>query len=445
MTASSGLVRSEDARDRQRSFSRPTSHRYLLKPKLPAEEPPLQLPRLPVFGWNVFRGSKDSSLPCVLDHPNLVFTRSGRAAITLALTTMGIGRGDAVLVPTFHCPTMVSPIIANAAKPIFFPIDGTGAPRLDILSEMKLDNVRAMLVAHYFGIPQPMALIRQFCDRMGISLIEDCAHAMFGAVDGRPVGAWGDFAIASLTKFFPVTDGGCLIVNSAAVTPRLPDRRPMGDEFRCAVNAIELGARHGKLGGLNVTLNAMFAAVNRLRPRVRSGGSSSSTERPDPSSLESLPGNSAPTAINSTDASVWAKWIARTAHRDRIVATRRRNYRHWANAVAAIAGAKAMLPNLGDAAAPYVFPLWVEYPEASYMRIRAAGVPIFRWDEVWPGTPAIDGDCGIKWAMHVFQLGCHQDLSANDVSRMTHRVHDILVATSPQQCTGVAAGAVAIR
>jgi dTDP-4-amino-4,6-dideoxygalactose transaminase len=300
-----------------------------------------------------------------------------------------------------------------------------------------------MLVAHYFGTPQPMGLVRQFCDRTGIILIEDCAHAMFGAVDGKAVGTWGDFAIASLTKFFPVTDGGCLIVNSAEATPRLPERRTMGEEFRGAVNAIELGARHGKLGGLNSTFNALFGMVHRLRPRARSGGHSSSTDRLDLSSPASSPANPAPTAINSSDASVWAKWIARTAHREHIVATRRRNYQQWTNAVEAIAGARAVLP-LADAAAPYVFPLWVEHPEASYKRIRAAGVPIFRWDEVWPGTPAIDDDCGIEWATHVYQLGCHQDLSVDDLSRMAQRVRQILSVTGTSSQNGNANRAAAI-
>jgi len=408
-----------------------------LKPELSAEELPLQLPRLPVFGWDVFRGSKDSSLPCVLDHPNLVFTGSGRAAIALALTTMGIGRGDAVLVPTFHCPTMVSPVIANGAKPIFFPIDEKGAPRLDIVSEMKLDDVRAMLVAHYFGTPQPLGLVRQFCDRMGIVLIEDCAHAMFGAVEGRAVGTWGDFAIASLTKFFPVTDGGCLIVNSAAAKPRLPARRTMREEFRRALNSIELGAVYGKLSGLNSTFNALFAMVNRLRPRVRSGGGPASTDRLDLFPLYSSPRNPAPSAINSSSASIWAKWISRTAHREHIVATRRRNYQHWASAVDAMPGARALLP-LADAAAPYVFPLWVEHPEASYKRIRAAGVPIFRWDEVWPGTPTMDDDCGIDWATHVYQLGCHQDLNLDDLSRMAQAVRQILDVTAAPCHKGIA-------
>jgi len=403
-----------------------------LKPNLPAEEPPLQLPRLPVFGWDVFRGRKDSSLPCVLDHPNLVFTGSGRAAIALALTTLGIGRGDAVLVPTFHCPTMVSPIIANGARAIFFPIDDDGAPRLDIVSGMELDNVRAMLVAHYFGLPQPMALVRQLCDRLGITLIEDCAHAMFGEVDGRPVGKWGDYAIVSLTKFLPVTDGGCLLVNVPSGRPSPPQRRSIRDEISSVTNAIELGAGYEKLGVLSAPLSGFFTALKRLRSRTRSRVTHAP---PDPFDQPLLDEATEVTTLNSmkcAGASFWGKWIARAAHRERIVALRRRNYQHWLHEATTIPGARAMKPLLPDSAAPYVFPLRVDNPEASYLAIRAAGVPIFRWDELWPGTASISGDVGIDWATHIFQLGCHQDLSLDDVSRMADRLRQILAGSGLQ-------------
>jgi hypothetical protein len=57
----------------------------------------------------------------------------------------------------------------------------------------------------------------------------------------------------------------------------------------------------------------------------------------------------------------------------------------------------------------------VDDPAASYQRLRSEGIPIFRWDEIWPGTPVIDADHGLDWAPRVYQLGCHQDLSSSDV------------------------------
>src|SRR3990172_1308016 len=163
-----------------------------------AADPKPAPPRLPVLGWAAFRGARDAASPSILDSRYLVYTTSGRAAIALALRFLGVGRGDRVLVPSYNCPTMVAPVLRLGAKPVFFPLTAQGGPALDRLEHVGLDGVRAILVAHYFGLPQPFAAVRAFCDAHGIALIEDCAHMFFGTVDGSPVGSWGDLAIASL-------------------------------------------------------------------------------------------------------------------------------------------------------------------------------------------------------------------------------------------------------
>ena len=116
------------------------------------------------------------------------------------------------------------------------------------------------------------------------------------------------------------------------------------------------------------------------------------------------------------------RWIANGVHRARIVSLRRRNYLELARLLSGMTGAHALVGELPESAAPYVFPLYVENPEASYQRLRAAGVPIFRWDEIWPGTPVIENDHGLDWATHVFQLGCHQDLSLEDIEAIAATV-----------------------
>jgi hypothetical protein len=72
--------------------------------------------------------------------------------------------------------------------------------------------------------------------------------------------------------------------------------------------------------------------------------------------------------------------------------------------------------------------LLVDDPERHYQRVRAAGVPIFRWDEIWPRTPRIEGDHGVAWATHVFQLGCHQDLTLRDLEQMAGTLRRIFSA-----------------
>jgi hypothetical protein len=226
---------------------------------------PLQLPRLPVLGWRTFAGRRRADIPTVFGHRPALYTTSGRAAIALALRAMGIGPGDRVLVPTYHCPTMVAPVVREQAKPLFYPITADGLPDLDYLGAQDLSGVRAMLAVHYFGIPRPMRELRRFCNDRGIALIEDCAHAYFGVVDGLPVGSWGDFAIASLTKFFPVPEGGLLIANRARLAALALAPRSWLAEPKALWDAVEMGARYGRFPGLNTLLRSVFALKTRIR------------------------------------------------------------------------------------------------------------------------------------------------------------------------------------
>src|SRR6185437_13230137 len=136
---------------------------------MPSPIAPLNLPRLPVLGWRSVFGMERDVPPAVIDLKERIFVRSGRAAIALALQALGIGRGDRVLVPTYHCPTMIAPVVAAGATPEFFPIDAAGAPDLSSLSAQRLTRVRAMIAAHYFGLPQAFAPTRAFCDRNNIA------------------------------------------------------------------------------------------------------------------------------------------------------------------------------------------------------------------------------------------------------------------------------------
>ena len=394
-----------------------------------------RLPRLPLFGWSAFAGERDASLPCVLDQPHVVFTTSGRAAIALALRDIAVREGDRVLVPTYHCPTMIAPVAAAGATPMFFPLDESGTPRIAELAKWDLSGVRAMIAAHYFGLPQPMARIRQFCDERGIALIEDCAHAMFGEADGRPIGSHGHYAIASLTKFLPTVDGGCLVFGrTPAIPPTLPSRS-FADQLRIIANTVEKGAQHNRMPGVNRVVNAGFAAADALRRRRRSaranGGAADQLRGPGnggdaSSSRDRGMAEFAPDSKLWGRASLWSRWIARTARRGRIVARRRQNYRHLAALLADLPGTRVLQPDLPEHAAPYVFPLWVDGPARIYQRVRSAGIPVFRWDDVWPDIPMMPGDTGPNWAVHVFQLGCHQDLELADLACMADTLRDIV-------------------
>jgi dTDP-4-amino-4,6-dideoxygalactose transaminase len=312
---------------------------------------------------------------------------------------------------------MVTPIFAAGAIPVFYPIGSTGSPSRAWLEQRGKPHARAMLVTHYFGIPQAMAGIREFCDQNRVALIEDCAHAFFGVSEGRALGQWGDVAIASLTKFFPVPEGGLIVSNDVPVEQLQLSPRPWMDELRAIADAIQLGAEHGQLRGFNTVLQALFGAKALL-------GSKAPMGRQPQEALART--DMADELMKATEPAAAALWISRHVHRGRIAACRRRNYARLARRLSELRGAYPLVRELPPGAVPYVFPLYVYRAEDVYQPLRRTGIPIFRWDQLWPDTPTLEGDQGLAWSRHVFQLGCHQDLTEDDIDRIASTVRQIV-------------------
>jgi len=389
-----------------------------------APGPAWPVPRLPVFGWQAWQGAHAADTPCMLDLPNCHLTTSGRASIALALQVLGVHADEPVLLPMYHCPTMVAPAAALGAQPFFYPVDDHGTPDLAWLSAQDLRGTRVMLAAHFFGLPQPMARIRAWCDERGIALIEDCAHALFGASDGRPIGSWGDVAIGSLTKFMPVPEGGCLVLNRGQQAPRL-SRCGTRTQAKVLLDIIEEGARHGRLGTVGRALMAPLDALRAIRKRAPARAA-------DTSNADAM---AADFGIDMALATRHLSWgshaLALRLPRNRIVEQRRRNHALLTQGLLGIEGVTTLLPDLPPGSAPYVLPLWVRQPDPGYQALRAEHIPVFRWDRLWPTVPDLPKDTGKNWSHHVIQLACHQDLLPHDIDRMLCAVRRHLASSDP--------------
>jgi hypothetical protein len=360
--------------------------------------PPRQ-PTRPTFGWDNLGGDAAASLPAVDDLPYKRLLTSGRAALFAAMKALGVRPGDGVLAPSYHCPTLVAPLRAAGATVQFYPLNADGLPMLEAITPAP--GTRAIVVAQLFGLPRSLAPVRAWCDARGIALVEDCAHSFFGQAGERPVGHWGDLATASLSKFFPVPEGGLL----ASARP-LPAQalQPAGarQQLKACVDLLERASEQRRLAGLNLPLRALF--------RLKNG----------PPRSPPLPG----TPRESTEAEMLADCdLARSEQvppaltrrllglpRGRIVARRRAHYETLYQQTLGLPGARPLLGPLPPQAAPYVMPLWVDDPEPVYAALRAAGCAVFRWDRVWPGVTDFADDHGARWRTHVLQLLCHQDL-----------------------------------
>jgi dTDP-4-amino-4,6-dideoxygalactose transaminase len=333
-----------------------------------------------------------------------LFYASGRAALLAGLRALGIGPGDEVLLPAYLCESVVTPVEAVGAKPIYYPV----GRRLDVdPTDVHLaitPSTRAVVLIHYLGFPGPLREVREVCDRLGIALIEDCAHALYSRDDEVALGSVGDLAIFSPWKSLPLPDGGILRVNRPDLRPDLPLEAPAPRR-----TAVRLAYR--ALGTVEQTVgwSPRLALVQRqpLRQRMH--------EQVSAGPVEMLAGSEA------------ARRLMRATNPEHVIGRRRRNFARLLDACRELSWATPIYDRLQDGVCPLGLPLVAERRNDWRDLLLTRGVNVRTYWEQLP--PSVDTkqfpDAG--WLSdRILVLPVHQGLPSDGVdwlARLLPRLH----------------------
>lgn len=399
-----------------------------------------KIPIAPVLSRASFGAPPDSAgsagrLPSVLDAGQVRRVTSGRVAIALALREMDVRAGDEVLVPSYHSPSMVPPVLWCGANPVFYRIGADASVDLEDVAARIGPATRAIMVTHYFGFPQDMAAIRALCDAHGLLMLEDCAHGFFGEHGGRPLGAWGDYAIASSMKFFPTYEGGCLVSARRRLDGVALHSAGLGFEAKAALAALENSFAYGRLPLvrtlLRLPLRLKDLAWGALKAR-RAAPSVSTDGTPAPASPALAPASSdsgfdfEPGWVDK-HSSWFSRAIMALASTRRIAALRRRHYLALEDAVRGLPGCRPLFPSLPEGVVPWQCPLVFDDPETVFERLHAAGVPLVRFAQLrWPGVDATTCANSAMLARRVLALPCHQELRTDELAWMAGQLRAAL-------------------
>jgi dTDP-4-amino-4,6-dideoxygalactose transaminase len=189
-----------------------------------------------------------------------VAVSTGTAALSLALSALGIGPGDEVIVPALSfIATGLAPV-HQMAVPVFADIDPvTFNIDPDDVERRITPRTRAIIPVHLHGAPADMDRITEIARRHGLAVIEDAAQAPGATHRGRPVGGIGDAGAFSLqvTKNIPTCgEGGLLVTRDAALAESVRRGRQFGE-------VIEAGRDRDYVSyslGWNHKMNALQAA-----------------------------------------------------------------------------------------------------------------------------------------------------------------------------------------
>ena len=155
---------------------------------------------------------------------------SGTAGLHLAVLALGIGEGDAVIVPTLTFLATANVVRHVGAEVIFADVDPeTGLMRDEdfraAIERAGSARIKAVIPVHMCGQSADMPAIAETAREHGIRIIEDACHALGTDYRSARVGKadFSDMAVFSFhpTKTLTMGEGGAVTTNDAGLAERI--------------------------------------------------------------------------------------------------------------------------------------------------------------------------------------------------------------------------------
>lgn len=152
-----------------------------------------------------------------------VCVANGSAALDIAIESLDINAGDEVILPNFTIISCLLPILRKGAIPVFVDCDKRtfNCDANDILNAIT-KKTKAILIVHIYGLAVDIQPIIDFCQPLGIKVIEDAAEAIGLNINNQPCGSFGDISTFSFypNKTITTGEGGAVLVNNSEFAKR---------------------------------------------------------------------------------------------------------------------------------------------------------------------------------------------------------------------------------
>ncbi|MCD0443730.1 DegT/DnrJ/EryC1/StrS family aminotransferase [Glycomyces sp. A-F 0318] len=187
-----------------------------------------------------------------------VAVNSGTSALQLALTAMGVGPGDEVVVPSFSFAASANAVRLVGADPVFADIEPDSfCIDPDSVAALIGPRTAAIMPVHLYGHPADMARLTALAERHSLAVLEDACQAHGAQIDGKPVGSFGAAGAFSFypTKNMHALEGGMVSTDDARLARTLRLLRNQGMEQRYA----------NEIVGANMRMTDVAAAIGRVQ------------------------------------------------------------------------------------------------------------------------------------------------------------------------------------
>lgn len=153
---------------------------------------------------------------------------SGRSSLLAILDSLGLQKGDEIMLQAFTCNAAANPIIWSGLKPVYVDChEKTFNIDIEDLKRKITPRSRVVMVQHTFGLPADMDEIVEICRKNDLILIEDCAHSLGAFYKGRKVGTFGQAAFFSFSrdKIISSVYGGMAVTGQEGLAKKIKEYR----------------------------------------------------------------------------------------------------------------------------------------------------------------------------------------------------------------------------
>lgn len=169
----------------------------------------------------------EEELRAYLGAPHVLAVSSCTAALHLSLLSAGVGSGDEVITTPLSFAATANAVVHAGAVPVFCDVDPE-TYNLDPSGVAKkvTRRTKAVIPVHLAGLPCEVPRLRQ----LGVTVIEDAAHAIGAEYRGKKVGILSPFTCFSFyaTKNMTSIEGGAIAVKSGRAADRIRRLRVHG-------------------------------------------------------------------------------------------------------------------------------------------------------------------------------------------------------------------------
>lgn len=140
---------------------------------------------------------------------------SGTAALTTAMSALGIGYGDEVIMPCFTFVASFEGVLSVGAVPVMVDVDESLTLNPTAVRNAITPKTKAIMPVHMCGSMADMDALQAICKEHNLLLLEDACQAIGGSYKGKQLGTIGDAGTFSFdfVKTITCAEGGVVMTN----------------------------------------------------------------------------------------------------------------------------------------------------------------------------------------------------------------------------------------